>query len=109
MPGEQFSPGGEGKSDLFPPLISHPCGRHCDWLVYADAATSHPRMCASRFKGGEGRPRAVHQLSSAVPTAWVYLFRSTFLIFGLELLDFVAFLGGIGGLPGMLLHMVLYG
>ena len=51
-----------------------------------------PRLCAVRLKGGVRKAHLVQQLSSSVPTVWPYLFRSTCLISGLEIMALVAFL-----------------
>ena len=76
----------------FSPRICTPCKEFCDWIVYTDAATSPPRLCALRFAGNTRPTRLIQQLSSSAPTVWQYLFRKTCLIFGLELLALVAFL-----------------
>ena len=72
--------------------ICRPCAQLFDWIVYTDAATTPPRICALRFRGSESTPSLAPQLSSAVPTVWAYRFRSTCPIFGLGLLAMVAFL-----------------
>ena len=69
-----------------------PCAQKCAWLVYTDAGASHLYLCALRFKGTADEPRLVSQLASAAPAVWAYHFRSTCLIFSLELLYLVAFL-----------------
>ena len=45
-----------------------------------------------RFRGAVDEPRLVSQIPAAAPAVWVYHFRSTCWIFGLELLALVAFL-----------------
>ena len=62
-----------------------------DRLIYTDAATSPPRICALRFEG-KSRPPVLNTLRAArVPTVWLYLSRHTCLIYGLELLALVAY------------------
>ena len=74
--------------------ICRPCAQLFDWIVYTDAATTPPRICALRFQGASQTPRLVQTLSPAVPLAWMRHFRSTCLIFGLEIMALAAFLGG---------------
>ena len=62
-----------------------------DWLIYTDASASPPWICALRFDG-KSRPPALNTLcASRVPTVWLYLFRYTFFIYGMELLDLAAY------------------
>ena len=84
--------GGGAPFALFNPRICRPCAHRRNWLAYTDSATSHPRICALRFRGSDSTPHQAAQHSTAVPTVWLYQFRQTCLIFGLELLTLVAFL-----------------
>ena len=76
----------------FSPTICRPCAQPCDWLVYTDAATTPPRLCALRFRGGTRTPNLVACSSMDAPSVWLYHFRETCLIFGLGLLALVDFL-----------------
>ena len=75
-----------------PPRVCRPCAHSRDWLVYTDAATTPPRILALRCRGNAKTPRLDSSLSMDVDPAWVYHFRATCLIFGLELLALVEFL-----------------
>ena len=59
----------------FSPRISRPCAHSCDWLVYTDAATNPPRLCALRFRGGTRAPRLESCSPMAVPSVWLNRFR----------------------------------
>ena len=65
--------------------------RLAPWLVYTDAATNPPKICALLFKGDALTPQLHGEWVSSVDPPWCNLFRSTNLILGLELLALVAF------------------
>ena len=62
-----------------------------DWLIYTDAATDPANLCALLFRGDRSRPTLDTLATARVDTQWIYLFRHTALIYGLELLALVAF------------------
>ena len=74
------------------PRVCRPCSHSCDWIVYTDSATSPPHICALCFHGKSETPRLSAELSMEVDPSWVYHFRPTCLIFGLELIALVSFL-----------------
>ena len=61
------------------------------WLVYTDAATHPPKICALLFAGTADQTSLRGQWTDDVSSEWSFLFRRTALIFGLELLALVAF------------------
>ena len=62
-----------------------------DCLIYTDSATDSPWIFASRFNGKTMTPALNTLRAAPVPTVWLYLFRHTCLIYGLELLALVAY------------------
>ena len=77
----------------FTPRLDIPRPRHPDWLIYTDAATDPPPLCALLFEGRRPTPRLRALCASTrVPATWQYLFRLTSLIYGLELLAIVLFM-----------------
>ena len=86
---------------FYPRLVFRPCAHFCDWMVYTDAATSHPRIFDLRFRGNTEAPRLTSLLSTAVDSSRAYHFRATCLIFGMELRPMAAFLEDeAASLPG---------
>lgn len=76
----------------FEPLVCSPCSSRCDWVVYTDASTSPPRICALQFHGPARHHQLEIQLSSAVPVTRAAFLKTTCLIFGSVLLSLVTFL-----------------
>ena len=75
----------------FTPRLARVRPTRADWLIYTDAATDPPRLCALLFRGDCSFPLLDTLASASVDLPWLYLFRHTALIFGLELLALVAF------------------
>ena len=50
----------------FEPRIPRPCSARCDWVVYTDAASTPPRICAFQFYGEMYTPALDLQLSPSV-------------------------------------------
>ena len=75
----------------FTPRLARPRPLKPDWLIYTDAATKPARICALLFHGGRSSPDLHSCYSPKVDIAWPYLFRRTYLIYGLGLLDLVLF------------------
>ena len=61
------------------------------WILYTDAATNPPRICALLFEGTTSTTQLWGEWASDVPIAWCNIFHRTNLILGLELLALVAF------------------
>ena len=73
------------------PRVATPRPRRPHWIIYTDAATDPPLLCALLFHGGRSSP-ALHTVCSArAPLIWSYFFRHTALIYGLEMLALVLF------------------
>ena len=75
----------------FTPRIAVPILPIADWVIYTDAATEPPIICALLFNGKSRTPQLLKECAARVPVTWPYLFRRTALIYGLELLALVAF------------------
>ena len=73
----------------FSPRLATPRPKRPHWLIYTDAATNPPRLCALIFPGSKSTPDLQFLFSSSAAVSWTYLFRWTNLIFGLELLALV--------------------
>ena len=78
----------------FTPRIAVPRPRRPHWIVYTDAATNHPMLCALLFQGGRSSPDLQTACAARAPALWSYFFRFTALIYGLELLALVLFFEG---------------
>lgn len=77
-------------SDFAPRLARNRPAR-ADWLIYTDAATDPTKLCALLIRGDCSRPSLDTLATARVDAPWIYLFRHTALIYGLELLALVAF------------------
>ena len=75
----------------FAPTICRPLSKRFGWLVYTDAATNPPCLCALLFDMKK-RPSELDTVLTAFARPWNLLFKRTCLIFGLELLALAAFL-----------------
>ena len=76
----------------FTPRLATPRPRRPGWLIYTDAATDPPSLCALLFEGRRPTPRQRTLCASTrVPVTWPNLFRLTSLIYGLGLLSIVLF------------------
>ena len=75
----------------FTPRIAVSRSQIADWIIYTDAATDPPSLCALLFDGKAKSPQLRTECSSRAPVTWSYLFRTTALIYGLELLASVAY------------------
>ena len=75
----------------FTPRLAKVRPARADWLIYTDAATDPAKLCALVFRGDRTYPVLDTLATAKVDTPWIYLFRHTALIFGLELLALVAF------------------
>lgn len=62
-----------------------------DWIVYTDAATGPPSLCALLFDGKAKSSQLRTECSDRAPVTWSYLFRKTALIVGLELIALLAY------------------
>ena len=70
----------------FAPRPAIPRPRRPDWLIYTDDATDPPALRALLFEGRCSSPQLrILRASDRAPVTWPQLFRSTALIFGLEL------------------------
>ena len=75
----------------FTPRLAIPRPARADWLIYTDAATHPPTLCALLFKGSSFSPVLDLCASQRTAVTWDYLFRNTALIYGLEMLALVSF------------------
>ena len=73
----------------FPPRVCRPLAKKFDWLLYADAATNPPCICALLFDPWEAGASLDTQMVAFV-RPWTQMFKQTCLIFGLELLALAA-------------------
>ena len=71
--------------------LSVPRPSRADWLIYTDAATEPATLRALLFRGDSDTPSLDACCSQRTAVTWDYLFRTTSLIYGLELLALVAF------------------
>ena len=55
----------------FTPCVCRPSAQTCDWIVCTYAATSHPNICALRFRGTSKDHHLDSQLPTDVPAVWV--------------------------------------
>ena len=65
--------------------------RRPHWIVYTDAATNRPILCALLFHGARSFPDLHTACAARAPTIWSYFCRYTALIYGLEFLVLVLF------------------
>ena len=79
----------------FSPRISRPLSDEYDWLIYTDAATNPPCLCALIFNPMTAAVRLDAQLV-AFARPWTSLFKDTCLISGLEHLALTAFFEDMG-------------
>ena len=75
----------------FAPRIAVSLSPIADWVIYTDAASEPPAICARLFGAKSKRPKMKKECAAGVPVTWPYLFRKTTLIYGLELLSILAF------------------
>ena len=73
------------------PRVATPRPRRPHWIVYTDAATTPPMLCALLFHGGRSTPVLHTACSARAPAIWPYFSRPTALIYGLEMLALVLF------------------
>ena len=75
----------------FTPRLAIPRPARADWLIYTDASTDPPEICALIFNGKSEAVERETCYAQGLSVVWSYLFRHTALIYGLELLALVTF------------------
>lgn len=73
----------------FSPRICRPLSTKFDWLIYTDAASNPPNICALLFDPKTGKAK-LDTIKTAFVRPWAHVFKKTCLIFGLELLALTA-------------------
>ena len=74
------------------PRVTREVRRFPDFVLYSDAASTHSRIAAILFKGGQSGAPLIELLNKgSTPKFWTRLFHRTNLIYGLELLALLGF------------------
>ena len=78
-------------AEFAPPRRVRPRPLKPDWVVYSDPSSTMARICALLFRGRRSSPDLHTCRVSRADVVWIYLFRRTDLIYGMELLALALF------------------